>query len=416
MLAAAFLSVAATGSAVPSGTTAPTVATAPVSAPSLEGPGPALLTPRSARLKSLTCYGDLERAELDPVLLVPGTAVTAGENWDPTYRPELRDRGHSVCTVDLPHFATRDVQASSEYVATAIRALANRTSRTLSVIGHSQGALLAQVALRTWPDLSAHVDDVIGLAGVYDRGSAELARRCQIRCTTVLHQLAAGSAFLARISRRPLPSGPSYTNIGTLGDLTVTPQPAANRQRGATSFMVQDVCHSRGIPLSEHAMIVGDNAALALTVDALDHSGPARLGRIDPEVCDTGDYPGFDSLSYLAVATLTQARASKWTEKEPALYCRYRPQCRNPVLRGPLIASPRYDVGRQTVTIRTRAFGRGKIVVLMAGRRVSRQVEAGPLVLHIHRPRARARLRIFTEPQYYTRKGLEARRWVAARR
>ncbi len=375
-----------------------------------------MLTSRSARLESLSCRGDLDDAERGPVLLVPGTAVTASENWDPTYLPELIDRGHAVCTVDFPHYATRDVQANSEYVATAVRVMAQRSDRKLSIIGHSQGALLAQVALRTWPDLSTHVDDVIGLAGVYDRGSVEMARRCQIRCTPVLHQLAAGSAFLRSISRRPLPSGPSYTNIGALGDLTVTPQPAANNQRGATSYLVQDVCPSRGLPISEHAMIVGDNTALALALDALQHPGVASPDRLDPAVCDTGNYPGFDSISYLAVATLTQARASDWTRSEPALFCRYRPTCRNPLLRGPLIASPRYDIGRRTITIRTRASGPGKVVVRVGGRRVRQHVVSGPVVLRIHRPGARARLRILTQPRYYSRLGTEAARWVPGSR
>ena len=374
-----------------------------------------MLTPRSARLKSLTCYGDLDGADRAPVLLVPGTAVTASENWDPTYRPQLRDRGHAVCTVDLPHYATRDVQASSEYVATAVRVMAKRSTRKLSIIGHSQGALLAQVALRTWPDLSANVDDVIGLAGVYDRGSVEMARRCRTRCTPVLHQLAAGSSFLRRISKRPLPSGPSYTNIGALADLTVTPQPAANRQPGATSYMVQDVCPSRGVPISEHAMIVGDNAALALALDALHHPGVARLYRLDRDVCRTGNYPGFDSIAYLAVATLTQARASERTKSEPALYCRYRPTCRNPSLRGRLIASPRYDVGHRSVTIQTRALGPGRIVVRLGDRVLRTQVQPGPVAFRISRPGARSQLRVLTRPRYYTAYATEASRWIRAR-
>jgi triacylglycerol lipase len=165
------------------------------------------------------------------VLLVHGTAVAPEENWGPTYLPVLLDRGHAACTVRLPDYATRDVQANTEYVVTAIRAMAAASSRRISIIGHSQGALLSHTALRMWSDLSPHVDDVIGLAGVYDRGSQDIAARCQSRCPRVLHQLAPGSAFLQDIARRALPTGPAYTNIGTIGDSTVTPQPAAHRAR-----------------------------------------------------------------------------------------------------------------------------------------------------------------------------------------
>ena len=142
-----------------------------------------------------------------PVLLVPGTTLTPMENWAPTYLPVLLDRGHAVCLVRLPRYGTRDVQANVEYVATAISAMAQRSTRPISTIGLSQGALLPMAALRTWPGLAAHVDDVIGLAGVYERGSTELVRRCRTRCLPVLHQLATGSAYLTHIARKPSPRG-----------------------------------------------------------------------------------------------------------------------------------------------------------------------------------------------------------------
>jgi len=379
-----------------------------------EGPGPAMVTPRKARLNALTCYGRIDDARRAPILLVGGTAVTGSENWTPTYLSVLRDRGHAVCLVDLPNFGTHDVQANSEYVATAVRTIASRSDRRLSIISHSQGAFLANIALRTWPDLSAHLDDVIGLAGVYDRGSAELARRCQIRCTPVLHQLASGSRFLASIRKRPLPKGVSYTNIGTLGDTTVTPQPAANQQAGANSIMVQDVCPGRILPISEHAMIVGDSVALALALDALDHRGTSARARLSPTVCDRGHYPEFRFLQYLATSSLTDARAGPRTTHEPALFCRHQPTCRYPRARGPLITAPRYSIESRTVTIRTRALGVGTVVVRLGGRRVRQHVEPGRLTLHIRRVPNRAQLRLLTQPKYFSVAAPEAVRWIPA--
>lgn len=391
---------------------------APAASPasSSEGPGPAMVVPRSVRAAALKCSGDVDDPAHPPVLLVAGTALTAAENWEPTYQPVLRDRGHVVCTVELPAYATRDAQANSEFVATAIRTMATRSNRKISIIGHSQGAFLPQVALRTWPDLSAHVEDVIGIAGVYDRGSERLAARCSERCTPVFHQLATGSAFLSSIGQRRLPTGPSYTNVGTLGDLTVTPQPTANQQRGATSIMVEDVCPGRSIPAPEHAMIAGDNVALELTLDALDNAGAANLDRLNPAVCDTDQYPDFDSEEFLAATAMIGTRTGNRTADEPALYCRRRAACAHPRLRGYLTANTRYTIGRERVTIRTRVQLHGRIKVVLGGRIIERTVQPGLITLQVRRPAKRTQLLVKARPQHYTAWAAEDTKWIRPRR
>ena len=377
-----------------------------------EGPGPAMLSAASLRTASLTCHGDLEQAPRAPVLLVPGTAMSAEENWGSTYLPVLLDRGHAVCLVELPDFATRDVQASSEYVATAIRLMARGSSRRIATIGHSQGAFLPLVALRTWPDLSVHVADVIGLAGVYDRGSSRLTARCANRCTPVMHQLAARSAFLRSIRRVPLPAGPSYTNVGTVGDETVTPQPVANHQRGARSIMLEGACPGRATPPLAHAMIVGDAVALGLVIDALGHPGPASASRLDPYLCEQGEYPGFDSARFIAAASNVSARTARGTRAEPPLYCRRRPSCRDPNLRGLLTARIRYDVRRRTVTVRTEAQVPGRLRISLGGRVIQRAVRPGPVTVQIRRPARRARLVVASRPRHYTVWATEGGRWL----
>jgi triacylglycerol lipase len=379
-----------------------------------EGPGPAMLSSRADRIDALSCSGDLDDARRAPVLLVPGTALTPEQHWGPTYRPVLLERGHAVCMVRLPAYATRDVQANIEYVATAIRTMAARSSRRISIIGGSQGALLPQVALRTWPDLPAHVDDVIGVAGVYDRGSEAIVGRCESTCLPVLHQLATGSAFLASIGRRPLPDGLSYTNIGTRGDQTVTPQPAANRQPGATSILVQDVCPGRDVPEPEHAMLFGDAVALALTLDALDHAGAASAGRLYPWVCLQESYPEFDRTRFRSPTSHASGFAAA-TQSEPTLYCRSRRTCRNPRLRGFLTTSPRYTIGRNRVTVRTQAHTRGRIRIVLGNRAVDEAVRPGPVTMRIRRPADRSRLVVRTRPQYYTAWATEDGKWIRAR-
>ena len=379
-------------------------------------PGPAMLTSSIDRVNALSCYGDPEYAARPPVLLVPGTSVTPLENWDPSYLPVLLERGHAVCLVWLPALGTKDVQANVEYVATAIRTLAGWSSRRMSIIGHSQGALLPLVALRTWPDLAAHVDDVVGVAGVYDHGSADIARTCATRCLPALHQVAAGSAFLDHIGRRPLPPGPSYTNIGTRDDQTITPQPAANEQPGTTSIIVESVCPGRTIPAPEHAMIIGDAVALSLVVDALDHPGAADEQRFDQATCAEQHYPEFDAARFLGAAGSPSPGMAAPVAEEPPLYCRVTADCRSPRLRGYLIARTSYAVGRKRVTVGIIAQLPGRLRVTLGDRTVTLSVRPGPVVLQLRRPAERKRLRIKTRPLYYTAWATEAGRSVPGRR
>jgi len=372
-----------------------------------------MITPADARAHSVTCSGALDAAPRPPVLLVPGTSLTPMENWAPTYLPVLLDRGHAVCLVRLPAYGTRDVQANVEYVASAIRALAPLSRRPISTIGHSQGAFLPQAALRTWPGLAKHVDDVIGLAGVYDRGSAELIRRCRTRCVPVLHQLATGSAFLASIARRPLPTRPAYTNIGARGDLTVTPQPAANKAPGAVSLIIQSVCPGHQVPEPEHAMIAGDAVALALTLDALDHRGAASPKRIDPETCAQRQYPEFDPEDFLSVTSSHASRLARPVAQEPRLYCRHRADCRIPRLRGRVLARPHYTVGPLRVTVRATVLRPGRVRLVLGHQVVTIWARPGPVALSLRRPHESTRLRIRTRPQYYTAWATETVRWVA---
>jgi triacylglycerol lipase len=377
----------------------------------LDLPGPAMLSPAADRADALSCSGDLDEARRPPVLLVPGTSLTPTENWNPTYRPVLLERGHAVCMVRLPAYATRDMQANIEYVATAIRMMADRSSRKISTIGDSQGALLPQAALRTWPDLAADVSDVIGVGGVYDRGSKALVGRCRTNCIPVLHQMATGSAFLAALRRRPLPHGPSYTNIGTRGDQTVTPQPSANQVPGATSIMVQDACPLHRVPEPQHTMILGDSVALALALDALDHDGPASSRRLSWGVCFRGSYPEFD------LDDLLSRRADKQlapqTRSEPRLYCRDQRGCQDAAQRGYLLSGPRVTVGRHRITVRARALQPGKVRVAVPGHAVVRRVRPGAFALKVPRSSGGGDVVVATRWGFYRAWAVEARRSVA---
>lgn len=354
-----------------------------------------------SRKGALECSGDPTTGPV-PVLLVHGTALTAAENWGTSYVPAMIAEGRAVCTVSLPGSAVGDLQRSIEYVATAIRDLHAMAGRRIAVIGHSQGAFLPRVALRVWPDLAARVDDVIGLAGLYDHGSTELVSRCATTCVPAMRQMATGSAFLTAIGRRALPAGPSYTNIGTLGDTTITPQPLANRQAGATAIEIQDVCPGRTIPLSEHGLIVGDAVAKALVDDALDHTGAAAAGRVPTSTCAQVFYAGFVPNPFLDAAPFVKERLRPVTSTEPALRCHLRLACADVTARGRLLADPRRSVTRTAVTWKGAVPLDGRIRVTYRGTTVVRRVRPGGLTLRINRGRGAGLLVLETRPDRYT--------------
>ena len=176
--------------------------------------------------------------------------------------------------------------------------------------------------------------------------------------------------------------------------------------------MLEDACPGRTVPLVAHAMIVGDAVALGLVLDALDHPGPASESRLDPYLCEQGEYPGFDSARFLAAASNVSARTTRGTRTEPPLYCRRRALCRDPILRGLLTAQIRYDVRRRTVTVRTEAQLPGRLRISLGGRVIQRTVRPGRVTVQIRRPARWARLVVATRPQHYTVWAAEGSRWV----
>ena len=306
------------------------------------GPGPALTGSRAAQLAAITCAADVARAPRTPILLVHGTGVTARENWDSTYGPELTRLGHGVCTVDLPDRAFGDVQATVEYVVTAIREVARRAGgRRISILGHSQGAFQPVFALRVWPDLAGMVDDFIGLAGAYDNGSEFVAAQCRSQegCVPAFHQVGTGAAFLMALRRHEVPAGPSYTAIATLADEVVTPQPKANELARARSIQVQDICPGRAMPTEDHVLLAGDAVAYELVRDALAHEGPADSARISRGACDRTFFDGVDFATFALALPGMLGAAGEKTHTVPPLRCYLVPACTDVDARGRVIGA-----------------------------------------------------------------------------
>ena len=287
-------------------------------------PGTALTEPPAELARALDCHGDLRGAALAPVILVHGTGSSPEESFSFGYAHALPLLGFPVCTVRLPAHGLVDMQRSFEYVVHAIREVARRSDRRVSLVGHSQGAVLATYAPYFWPDLPALVDDVVGLAGPYRGTTASDSSCAGGSCPPFAWQFRPRSNLNRAFAGRAAPAGPSFTAIATSFDELVTPAPQAGLLPGASNVVLQDVCALRPI---EHFTLVGDAVAYALAVDALTHPGPADPARVSRTTCLQALMPGADLVRAAAVAPVAIAGAAlriattPGVAREPQLRC-----------------------------------------------------------------------------------------------
>jgi triacylglycerol esterase/lipase EstA (alpha/beta hydrolase family) len=225
---------------------------------------------------ALSCPAEFVHPEHDPVLLVHGTNVTASEHWSWNYGFVLPQLGYDTCLVQIPGRERGDIQVSSEYVVAAVRRIAELTGRRVDVIGHSQGTLEPRWAMKWWPDVAEAVDDYVSLAGPH-HGILSADLVCVLgSCFPSAWQMKQGSAFIGALNRgSEAVGGVSMTSIYSETDDLVQPYETSMLD-GATNIAVQDLCPGRPV---DHIALAYDAVAFALTIDALDHPGPADAGR-----------------------------------------------------------------------------------------------------------------------------------------
>jgi triacylglycerol lipase len=311
-------------------------AASPAVAGAKSEPGPPLTASVSALQQALSCSGSLAGAERDPVLLVHGTFADSQINWSWNYKLALPARGEPTCTVDLPDKSAGDIQASTEYVVYAIRAMAGASGRDVAVIGHSQGGLEARWALRWWPDLRHLVSDVIML-GTPNQGSAFPDAICTqpFFCAASLYQMQTGSAFLTALNDgRDTVGQVPETSIGTTDDhIFVLPAQTVvdGKSKLTANVNVQDLCPGHQV---DHLGLAFDGPTYAIAIDALDHHGPADLGRVDSGVCQTDTMPGVSRadaearvLAYQVTLAQILGPSGPKAQGEPALACYVTRSC-----------------------------------------------------------------------------------------
>lgn len=297
-------------------------------------PGPALDAPLWQLQAAVTCSPNVGHAELEPVLLVPGTWLDFQEWFSWNFAVALSKEGIPWCGVSPPEHQSGDTQTAGEYDAYAIRYLYGRSRQRIAIVGHSQGGMQPRWALRFWPDTRAMVADYVGIAGPNQGATtygltSGIGKFCRALgyCPITVYQQTRGSNFISALnSRQEMFPRIDYTIIYSTTDEIVAP--ADTPLSGAGSYAriaLQDVCRARIADHLQDGSI--DSVSWALTLDAITHPGPAHAARIPRSACNQSINPELNpvrALADLAQATadiVTNIAQMPYSHGEPPLAC-----------------------------------------------------------------------------------------------
>ncbi len=262
---------------------------------------------------ALTCVGDLTVGAA-PVLFLHGTTSDSKSNWSWNWVRAMQREKRSYCLLDSPAGGTGDLQISAEYVVRAIRTIYADAGRKLSIVGHSQGGMIARWSFKYWPDTRAMVDDYVALAPSNHGSKEGQAPGCAspLGCSAADLQQNSASNFLTALNDGPETwPGISYTVITTKYDEIISPSSLGflTPARNVTNMSVQELCP---LELVEHFGMAYDNAAWLIGNDALSHDGPAVFARV-PKRCGSPWMPAVNPLTFVVDAALAMSTTVKNT-------------------------------------------------------------------------------------------------------
>jgi triacylglycerol lipase len=221
-----------------------------------------------------------------PVVLVHGTAENMFDNWQ-AMSPALKAAGYCVYALNYGSYNNSGAigiyglnvieRSARELAAFVDDVLARTGAAKVSLVGHSQGGMMPRYYLKNLGG-TGKVDDLVGISPSNHGTTQPLAGRLAPFCPACAQQ-AAGSPFLTQLnSGDETPGSVSYTNIVTRYDQVVVPYTSgylAPDDDQVTNVTLQDKCPN---DTSEHLRTPYDPPAIALTLDALAHAGPADPG------------------------------------------------------------------------------------------------------------------------------------------
>lgn len=217
--------------------------------------------------------------ERHAVLLVHGTVTNARQAW-PYYEAALTAKGYAVCTVDLPHIATSDIQVSAEYVARAIETISVASHASITVITHSQGGLEARWAMKYFSQTYRHVDVLVEL-GAPNHGTNWVYFICKpsVTCQPAMMQMLPTSAFVRALNLGSNgPGAARYVSIFSRQDTVIEPiDPPTAALDGATNIAMEDVCPTR---IMHHGTLLDDAAVFDVVLAEIKSGVPLPAPRI----------------------------------------------------------------------------------------------------------------------------------------
>ena len=256
--------VAVLGLADPAGADGPTYPTSPFGDPT--------------GANDWSCRPSVARPE--PVIIVHGTFGDRKDLLDDLSAAMVAD-GFCVFSLDYGNRGTGPIEDSAQQLKDFTDQVLAATGATkVSMVGHSQGGMMPRYYIKFLGGDQV-VDDLVGLSPsnhgttiVGDPSNPLTGASAGTWCPACDEQ-AAGSAFLANLNAGDETPGPvSYTQITTRYDEVVVPYTSAYLAPGpeTTNVTLQDTCPT---DLADHVRIPMSTAAIAWTLDALTHPGPA---------------------------------------------------------------------------------------------------------------------------------------------
>ena len=208
-----------------------------------------------------------------PVALVPGTFDAT--SWT-AIRDALHARGYCVTVFRYADAGVGPIARSARELGRFVdRVLARTRATRVSIVGHSEGGLVARYYVR-YLGGAARVKDLVALAPPNHGTTTPLViPGAIVGCVACLQQ-AAGSGFLATLNAgNGTPPPVNYTVIETRYDEVVTPYQSALLRGPAsriTNVVLQDACPG---DLAGHLSITSDPVAAQWVDEALAGNGPA---------------------------------------------------------------------------------------------------------------------------------------------
>jgi hypothetical protein len=255
-----------------------------------------------------------------PILMLPGTGSYGGIVFRNNLRKLLTGSSYAdPIWLNVPLAMLNDTQANSEYVAYAINyisAVCESNEDNLAITSWSQGGLDAQWVFKYWPSTRLVVKDFLPVSADF-HGTTFANGICLLPiCGPSFLQQEYNSNYVRSLRLNGGDSAyvPTTSFYSGFFDEVVEPQQGTGasaymldaRGVGATNYEVQLICGGRlGGGFYDHATALAHPLVYALIVDALTHTGPGQLDRIDvASVCNNIIAPGLDLDDYIATQAL----------------------------------------------------------------------------------------------------------------